>query len=287
MIDMQNNKKLYLYLQDRAEWMIDRWTLSCGIETSSSFSIPSTLKEVKRLYQIFIIDISKIFLVEQGLFFSYLHDWMNEITKEAINRDMESSEIHKQFKKLRTILWECVGEFVELHSEKIGHKEILLWSELIDIAFDHIIEDFTIEYARIKERETLEKRERMDDVLPAIIPVFSEIGLLPVIGELNMERVRELTAYSINQCEEKKVWQLFIDLSGLRMNDPMSTVNGLLYMASSLQSKGLKVVLSGVRPDMVQKLVEYNLAFHHIETHLTFEKALKSQENSYFPFDAV
>jgi rsbT co-antagonist protein RsbR len=77
-------------------------------------------------------------------------------------------------------------------------------------------------------------------------------------------RAKFILEQTLQQCYEKGVSKLLIDLSGVVMVDTM-VAQQIFQLVESLELIGVHAVLSGIRPEIAQTAVQLGLDFDNIE----------------------
>ena len=80
---------------------------------------------------------------------------------------------------------------------------------------------------------------------------------------------------TLHQCSEKRITQLYIDLSGVAMIDTM-VAQQLFTLIESLGMLGVKATLSGIRPEIAQTAVQLGLSFSNLSIRSSLAEAIAS-----------
>ena len=80
---------------------------------------------------------------------------------------------------------------------------------------------------------------------------------------------------TLHQCSEKRITQLYIDLSGVAMVDTM-VAQQLFTLIESLGMLGVKATLSGIRPEIAQTAVQLGLSFSNLSIRSSLAEAIAS-----------
>ncbi|GAJ99534.1 STAS domain-containing protein [Geomicrobium sp. JCM 19055] len=129
-------------------------------------------------------------------------------------------------------------------------------------------------------------RKEMYAVSIPLVPVWKGVAVLPIIGDLDDERSTYLQNQTLNRATELSLTCIVIDLSGINSINTWFAQH-LSNLIQALRLLGIKVVLSGMRPELSQTIVRLGIRFKNTRTYLTLEQALqsiepaKSDENRY------
>ncbi|SFC30345.1 Anti-anti-sigma regulatory factor (antagonist of anti-sigma factor) [Bacillus sp. OV322] len=274
---MQNNKELYNFLLDRSTDIADRWIETFNHHFDSLFTSPDSVRldELRVQSQLFIIHLHKVFLVDRGLFFSSLQDWIEQVAKHG-NKDSSISELAYQVKKLRGIYWEAIGEFVEMNSGRISNQEIMLWSDLVYIAFDEITEALLGFFQKESSNKIDAQNTIIYSLTVPIIPISSAAYLMPLFGEMNTKRAKVIKEHIIAHCASKKVSLLFIDFSGL--TDADDSMQQIFQLSIMLEKIKVETAFIGISKQIKEKIEELEINLDNIAVYSSLTAALKNYQ---------
>ena len=244
---MHNNKELYTFLLDHSAEISTTWVKSFDDEWASLFSIDDSEQLSKITYQnqLFIIHLSKVFLVEQGLFFSSLDTWIKQVAGKLHAKKAAIHQVIVELRRIRMIFWESIGEFVQLNDKKVAHKEILLWSDLVYIAFEEIIESF-IQYYKQATRDRVKDEASMNEATPPQAILLREgLGLVSLYPKKDQKYSAVFLRETLISCRKKEIHTLIIDLSNFDVIEK-SDAERIYQLCSSLKAVSISYHLSGL-----------------------------------------
>lgn len=244
---MHNNKELYTFLLDHSAEISTTWAKSFNDEWVSLFSTDDSVQLSKITYQnqLFIIHLSKVFLVEQGLFFSSLDSWIKQVAGKLHGKKASIHQVIVELRRIRMIFWEAIGEFVQLNDKKVAHKEILLWSDLVYIAFEEIIESF-LQYYKQADRERVQDEATMNEDIPTQATLLKEgLGLVSLYPNKDQKYSAVFLRETLISCRKKEIHTLIIDLSNFDVIEK-SDAERIYQLCSSLNAVSISYYLSGL-----------------------------------------
>ncbi|MDT9027376.1 MULTISPECIES: STAS domain-containing protein [Rossellomorea] len=106
-----------------------------------------------------------------------------------------------------------------------------------------------------------------------IVKVTDTIAILPLIGDINSARAKDLMERSLSQGSALGLSYLIIDLSGVTVVDTM-VADQLFKVVAALKLAGIQVVLTGIRPEIAQTMVNLGIVIKHIPTFASLHTAL-------------
>jgi rsbT co-antagonist protein RsbR len=108
-----------------------------------------------------------------------------------------------------------------------------------------------------------------------IAEVWEDILLLPVIGTLDSQRALEMTEKLLDRIKESRSRCVIIDITGVELVDT-STANAVLKMTRAARLLGANCVLTGVRPEIAQTMVQLNIDMENVRTLRTLKDGLRA-----------
>jgi rsbT co-antagonist protein RsbR len=87
-----------------------------------------------------------------------------------------------------------------------------------------------------------------------IIPVSEHAMVMPLVGELDQDRLDIMTQQALNEMAQQQKSRLIIDLTGVTMFDN-KVAECLLDMIEAVRLMGSETVIVGVRPELAQSIV--------------------------------
>ncbi|MFD6439117.1 hypothetical protein ACFWDG_04750 [Peribacillus sp. NPDC060186] len=93
----------------------------------------------------------------------------------------------------------------------ISKEAIIRWSRLINNAFDQLTREFTEQYYLLTKERLLAQQELINELGAPVIPIVDAIAVLPIIGEIDTFRAKEILNTTPGKCISRNVTHLFID----------------------------------------------------------------------------
>lgn len=115
-----------------------------------------------------------------------------------------------------------------------------------------------LEQALLDLRSTTESREMLAQTVRLInlpiIPILRQVILLPLIGDIDSERVEALRARLLRDVQRYHAQIAIIDMTGVQMVD-LQLVSGLITIATSARLLGARCMLVGISPEVAHLIV--------------------------------
>ena len=128
------------------------------------------------------------------------------------------------------------------------------------------------EQARLIE-ENEYQRETIKDLAVPVIPISATTLVMPLVGALDSNRLRQLQEQSLHALERTSARTLVIDITGVPIVDTQ-VAQGLLMTVRAARLLGAHVALVGIRPEVAQAIVGLGLDLNGISTFSDLQSAL-------------
>lgn len=177
---------------------------------------------------------------------------------------------------IRRTLWDFLYNFdilteAEVECEKFYSLEKKI-NELIDQFFAH----FFISYSKFKDDLLEMERQKVEKLSVPIIPINSEVCIVPLIGSLDKQRVLTVQDKVLHEIEQMHIQTLIIDLSGVAQMDP-GLIKHFITLIECISMMGTKTILTGLRADIVKTLISSGIGYNsNAEFKGTLQQALKN-----------
>ncbi|UXH45089.1 STAS domain-containing protein [Rossellomorea vietnamensis] len=106
-----------------------------------------------------------------------------------------------------------------------------------------------------------------------IVKVTNSIAILPLIGDIDASRSKDLMERALTKGSAMGLHYLIIDLSGVTVVDTM-VADQLFKVVAALKLAGIQAVLTGIRPEIAQTMVNLGIVITHIPTFASLHTAL-------------
>ncbi|MGC4377342.1 STAS domain-containing protein [Fictibacillus sp. Mic-4] len=275
---MWNNQALYDYLLEKSEEMSNEWLHSRELNINSNYSLSAAEEVTERLIEQnirLIHTLAEAFTQTKEDTLKNATDWAFEIAADRARTDTPILDVIQNFQLFRNIFWRQILTFIEQTSLTISMREALEWSHVFHTTFDKITEKFIQEYQEIMRTRLNAQQAMINELSSPIIPIAEEIGVLPIIGEIDTGRAKWILESTMDQALHLRLSHLFIDLSGVAIVDTM-VAHQIFQIIDTLKLLGVQVTLSGIRPEIAQTAVQLGLDFHGISIKSSLKEALKN-----------
>ncbi|KIL48475.1 STAS domain-containing protein [Jeotgalibacillus soli] len=273
---MHRSKELHVFLLDRAKNLTEAWYESLdksdpsGVYASTDPEVISTLK--KQNYD-FHLHLCGVFIEEERKFFNDFQQWILSIAQDEQHYNTPIHFTIREFFRVQDQYLDFIMEFVSLHEGEISGKTYNIWNRMIIKVFNNVMVKFVEEHQKFAEQKLLAQQEMIQELSSPIIILNKNTALLPLVGDIDTRRSVFILEHTLEQCSQKRVNNLIIDLSGVVMIDTM-VAQQIFHLVDGLSLIGVKTTLSGIRPEIAQTIVQLGLQFDKISIKSTLAEAL-------------
>lgn len=281
-----HSSDLYEYLVDHALDFTEDWLKFQNIKSGSHYSPdspPEVLNKIKEQNSNYVKIIAKCLLLSQEESKELIYNWTRETAAHRSKSNTTLDEVVRNSGVFRRVYWTYVEKFVEDSNVNIQLKEVFEWERKINFALDYVLETFTSTFLSILMNRLQAQSTLIKELSTPVISLTSEVGLLPIIGDIDTTRARTILESTLQQSADAHLSMLIIDLSGVVLVDTM-VAQQIFHLIDALNLLGVKSVITGIRPEVAQTAIHLGLDFSNIHTENSLERIIADviQENSEF-----
>ncbi|WP_349728619.1 STAS domain-containing protein [Peribacillus frigoritolerans] len=272
------DENLYRYILDNSSKITENWLALREKQSGSIYSMDSN-GEIEKLLReqntLTIKTVTSALLEDKNAFIATMEQWATLVAKSRVESYTPIYEVLEALNKVRETYWAFITEYM-LNDTGITKDTIIRWGRLINGAFDQLSREFTEQYYLLTKERLLAQQELINELGAPVIPIVDAIAVLPLIGEIDTYRAKEILNATPSKCISKNVTHLFIDLSGVSLLDTM-VAQQIYQLISTLNLLGIQSTISGIRPEVAQTSIQLGLDFSQVSTHSTLKQALSKQ----------
>lgn len=142
---------------------------------------------------------------------------------------------------------------------------------MLDISLNETI----FAFERLSEQFKEETKKELAKLSAPIVPVKDGVVVLPLIGDIDPYRASYLLDHVLPQIGEMDIHYVIADFSGI-LTINMRIAEYLHQMGNMLRLMGIHVITTGLRPELVQTIVNSKINILEIEAFATVKQALES-----------
>ncbi|MCJ7992796.1 STAS domain-containing protein [Priestia sp. OVS21] len=149
------------------------------------------------------------------------------------------------------------------------------WEEHVIRIFDITILKFVTAAENVATIQLRAHQELIHELSSPVITIKKDVALLPLVGDIDTTRAKIIIESTLQQCADKHIAHLYIDLSGVVLVDTM-VAHQIFQLIDTLSLLGIKSTLSGIRPEVAQTAIQLGLSFTNIRIKSNLAQALET-----------
>ncbi|MGG0550339.1 STAS domain-containing protein [Priestia megaterium] len=208
-----------------------------------------------------------------------IKDWGENLSNLLVNRGLPLDLALDEISYCRHIIGEIIKDEAndKRFSVTMFYEIISHFNTIVDDAVQWISRSYLQDYTK----QIKHAQYAIDELSVPIVQMTKETGILPLVGDLDTQRAQILMENALAKGSECKLKWLIIDLSSVPIIDTM-VADQLFKVIAGLQLIGVSVVLSGIRSEIAQTMVNLGTTIDHIKTFASLHQAV-SYTNSLIP----
>jgi rsbT co-antagonist protein RsbR len=121
--------------------------------------------------------------------------------------------------------------------------------------------------------ELEQQRTTIRELSVPVIPISATSLIMPLIGALDSERLRQLQDQALQALERTRAQALLLYITGVPVVDSQ-VAQGLLAVVQATRLLGAEVILVGIRPEVAQAIVGLGLQLPCLRSYTDLQSAL-------------
>jgi rsbT co-antagonist protein RsbR len=177
---------------------------------------------------------------------------------------------------IRRTLWHFLYQYDQSNvADETSTEKFFELEKRINDSVDQFLNNFFISYSDYKDELLLSQKKLVENLSAPIIPINNSIAVLPLIGMMDAQRVERLEEKVLMGVSSLRIQTLIIDLSGIAEME-MDVLHQFDKILSGVNMMGCKVILTGLRVEIVRKVVAAGVVFgSQVDTKGTLQQTLK------------
>lgn len=125
------------------------------------------------------------------------------------------------------------------------------------------------------EREREKLYEQLIASSTPLIPLNDDVVVMPLIGTVDARRAGQIIETLLHGIATLRVKVAIIDITGLLVVDTQ-VANALIHVAQAARLLGARAMLTGMRPEVAQMMVQLGIDLGHITTFANLQMGVQS-----------
>ncbi|WP_163102492.1 STAS domain-containing protein [Peribacillus alkalitolerans] len=277
---MEKNLALRGFFKEHANQLTEEWYATLedhdpkSVYSATDPKIVETLKQQNNEFHHYVND---IFVEEESSFFTRFNSWIVKIAQDSQHAVTPIHYIVREFIRTREQYLDYLKKFIEQYPEVVPQCQKEEWNRLVIRVIDITITRFIEEYYKHSNTLLEAQQDMINELSSPVISLKGSTALLPLVGDIDTSRAKRLIENTLQQCTDKGVSHLFIDLSGVVMVDTM-VANQIFQLMEALRMLGVNTTLSGIRPEIAATAIQLGLSFENVKITSTLSQAITLSE---------
>lgn len=147
------------------------------------------------------------------------------------------------------------------------------------LAIVWIARDITDQKHAEAERSALQQQiiqtqqNTLRELSTPLIPIADQVVILPLIGAIDSQRAQQIIESLLNGVTSHRATVAIVDITGVEVVDTQ-VANAIIQAARAIKLLGAQVVLTGIRPQIAQTLVQLGVDLRGIVTHSSLQTGI-------------
>ncbi|WP_028784307.1 STAS domain-containing protein [Thalassobacillus devorans] len=161
---------------------------------------------------------------------------------------------------IRRTIWNFLYEYERLSETPANREAFYQTEERINDQIDKFLNWFFLSFSEYKDKLLESQRKLVKNLSVPIIPIQSNVCILPLIGEIDEDRYQTIEEKVLIEVGRLHIQTLIIDLSGVaEMEKEIS--HYLMKMLDGISMMGCKSVITGMSAAIVRNIVHGEIDF--------------------------
>ncbi|MDN7242113.1 STAS domain-containing protein [Planococcus sp. N028] len=195
------------------------------------------------------------YLDQQGAY-NQIHQWGEVTGKYFLDQGISLEKALAETSVYR----KHIGKLIKTEAlhRNMSVEHILEGMEFFHSLMDHATTSYSTAYIDAYSENLATARKEFLELSAPVVPLTDHIAVLPIIGDLDLERARYMLEKTLMAANRLRITTLIIDLSGVVKVD--STVaEQIIKIVQSLNLVGVRAVLTGIRPEIALTLAQLGI----------------------------
>ncbi|MFC0189973.1 STAS domain-containing protein [Fictibacillus aquaticus] len=277
---MDKDQRFYQFLSENTWQLTEDWYNSLdksdptGVYSSKDPNVIETLKRQNHEFHLNFVSMLKE--PEKNLQNSF-EKWIIEIAQDKEHLGTPIHYIMREFHNTQNQYLNLVQDFVRQNNGEYSHETVDHWNRIIIETIHKVVTWFTQENYNYSQTQLSAQQELISELSSPVIALTKNVALLPLVGDIDTRRAKIILENTLEQCMEKRITHLLLDLSGVVMFDTM-VAQQIFLLIDALNLIGVKTTLSGIRPEVAQTAVQLGIDFSTLSIVSSLQRAISLNE---------
>ncbi|RMD94820.1 MAG: STAS domain-containing protein [Calditrichaeota bacterium] len=153
-------------------------------------------------------------------------------------------------------------------------EQLLQEFQKVDVLLEKVVLYIFESFMQTKEQTIERQTQEIAELSTPVLQVWDGILSLPIIGTLDSARTQRIMENLLHSIVETGSQLAILDISGVPMVDTL-VAQHLMKTVSAARLMGAECIISGIRPEIAQTIVQLGIDLSGIKTKASMAEALK------------
>jgi rsbT co-antagonist protein RsbR len=202
-----------------------------------------------------------------------LMEWSKENGEREASLMGKISSVIERYPDTRLVFIKRITAITMEHG--LSTEKVAMINRRTNYMFDISITETILAFERFTANIIKERTREINELSAPVVPIQDGMAILPLIGSIDSERTQHLLNNVVPRISELKVECLIMDFSGIvTINTEVATL--LFNIYDILGLLGIKIIATGIRPDLAARVVRDGIDFSTVKTYATVKQAIES-----------
>lgn len=211
-------------------------------------------------------------LMEKEAANEVMEQWGNNMANLLVNHGLPLNLALEEISYYRDVIGEIIKEEAKDNDFSLDafYQIISHFNSIVDYAIQFVSKSYVKDYTE----KINYAQYAIDELSVPVVRMTEEIGILPLVGDLDTKRAQYLMESALEKGSQYKLKWLIIDLSAVPIIDTM-VADQLFKVIAGLQLLGIEVVISGIRPEIAQTMVSLGIKVEKVRSFSSLHQAVQ------------
>lgn len=211
-------------------------------------------------------------LMEKGAANEVMEQWGNNMANLLVNHGLPLDLALEEISYYRDVIGEIIKEEAKNNDFSLDafYKIISHFNSIVDNAIQSVSKSYVKDYTE----KINYAQYAIDELSVPVVRMTEDTGILPLVGDLDTKRAQYLMESALEKGSQYKLEWLIIDLSAVPIIDTM-VADQLFKVIAGLQLLGIEVVISGIRPEIAQTMVNLGIKVEEVRSFSSLHQAVQ------------
>ncbi|GAA1274758.1 STAS domain-containing protein [Saccharothrix xinjiangensis] len=256
--------RLTVLLRDNADELVRRWVSSVAGTMRGRATAAELERDFREFFAVLVpvIDGGDV----RGEELAEVRSLLEEMSRNRARNGYSPSETASSVFALKRVVF----ELAEDDEDRGLYRQLMDFSTLLDA-----LGLFTFEsYTRAREEVIKEQSEQLLELTTPVVKLWEGVLAVPLVGTLDSARTQVVMEKLLETLVETGSEHAIIDITGVFAVDTQ-VAQHLLKTVVAARLMGADCIVSGIRPQIAQTIVELGIEFGDITTKASLADALR------------